>query len=97
MIAKYVRNTGHIHLMALDSRLGRATADTRPGAICYARGGTPPTIKDANAAVGYYPDPSHRRQDAAEYLRLNIEGARAAFQGTVVAAADCTPVPTFHW
>lgn len=56
-------------------RVGPRSAGARPGPICYARGGTQPTITDANAVVGYYPD-----QLIGGKMELNIEGARTAIR-----------------
>ncbi len=55
--------------------VGPRSAGSRPGPICYDRGGTQPTITDANAVVGYYPD-----ELIGGKMRLDIEGARAAIQ-----------------
>ncbi len=55
--------------------VGPRSAGARPGPICYARGGTQPTITDANAVVGYYPE-----QLIGGKMQLDIAGARAAFK-----------------
>jgi N-methylhydantoinase A len=55
--------------------VGPRSAGARPGPICYARGGTQPTITDANAVAGYYPE-----QLIGGKMRLNIDEARAAFK-----------------
>jgi N-methylhydantoinase A len=54
--------------------VGPRSAGARPGPICYDRGGKQPTITDANAVVGYYPE-----QLIGGKMKLNIDGARAAF------------------
>jgi N-methylhydantoinase A len=54
--------------------VGPRSAGARPGPICYARGGESPTITDANAVVGYYPD-----QLIGGKMRLDIDGARRVF------------------
>jgi N-methylhydantoinase A len=54
--------------------VGPRSAGARPGPVCYGRGGTQPTVTDANLALG--------RLDAAFFLggalALDVEGARAA-------------------
>lgn len=54
-------------------RLGPASAGATPGPVCYGRGGTEPTLSDANALLGYYPD-----QILGGRMTLDLEGARAA-------------------
>ncbi len=55
-------------------RVGPASAGAEPGPACYGRGGTAPTVTDANLALG--------RLDAAGFLggamRLDTAAARAA-------------------
>jgi len=65
--------------------VGPRSAGARPGPICYARGGTQPTITDANAVVGYYPE-----QLIGGKMRLNIDGARAAFKKQLGERLDMT-------
>ena len=36
-------------------RVGPRSAGARPGPVCYSRGGTEPTVSDANAVLGYLP------------------------------------------
>jgi N-methylhydantoinase A len=55
--------------------VGPRSAGSRPGPICYARGGTQPTITDANAVLGYYPE-----KLIGGKMQLDIDGARAAFK-----------------
>ena len=54
--------------------VGPESAGSRPGPACYGRGGTEPTVTDANLALG--------RLDAGGFLggdmRLDVEAARAA-------------------
>ena len=66
-------------------RVGPRSAGARPGPICYARGGTQPTITDANAVVGYYPD-----ELIGGKMSLNIEGARTAFRDHIGARLGMT-------
>ena len=51
--------------------VGPRSAGSRPGPICYAQGGKQPTITDANAVLGYYPE-----QLIGGKMRLDIQGAR---------------------
>ena len=57
-------------------RVGPRSAGADPGPACYGRGGTGPTLTDANLILGYL--------DGASFLggrmRLDIEAARAAMQ-----------------
>ena len=55
--------------------VGPRSAGARPGPICYARGGRQPTITDANAVLGYYPE-----QLIGGKMQLDIQGARAVFE-----------------
>lgn len=54
-------------------RVGPRSAGAKPGPVCYSRGGTEPTVSDANAVLGYLP-PKLVGGDMA----LDIESARAA-------------------
>lgn len=55
-------------------KVGPLSAGSAPGPVCYGRGGTEPTITDANLVLG--------RLDAGNFLggqmRLDLEGARKA-------------------
>lgn len=61
--------------------VGPASAGARPGPACYGRGGTEPTVTDANLVLG--------RLDAASFLRgtmaLDAAAARAAIAARVAA------------
>jgi N-methylhydantoinase A len=67
---------GSIAHVAAGGRLdvGPESAGAVPGPVCYRRGGTEPTVTDANLVLG--------RLDAASFLggemSLDVEGARAA-------------------
>ncbi len=37
-------------------RVGPQSAGSQPGPVCYGRGGTAPTVSDANTVLGYLPD-----------------------------------------
>ncbi|MEO0411373.1 MAG: hydantoinase/oxoprolinase family protein [Pseudomonadota bacterium] len=54
-------------------RVGPRSAGAMPGPVAYARGGTEPTVSDANVVLGYLP-PVLLGGDMA----LDIEGAKAA-------------------
>src|SRR5882672_1358703 len=54
---------------------GPESAGASPGPVCYDKGGTTPTITDANVVLGYI-NPGHLVGGA---LKLNTEKARAAF------------------
>ncbi|MCZ8375728.1 MAG: hydantoinase/oxoprolinase family protein [Beijerinckiaceae bacterium] len=60
-------------------RVGPESAGARPGPVCYGRGGTEPTVTDANLVLG--------RLDPAFFLggkmALDLEGARAAIRSRV--------------
>jgi N-methylhydantoinase A len=59
--------------------VGPRSAGARPGPVCYRRGGTQPTVTDANLVLG--------RLDAAYFLggklALDLDGARAAIDREV--------------
>ncbi|MGN7871254.1 hydantoinase/oxoprolinase family protein [Paracoccus sp. 22332] len=56
-------------------RVGPRSAGAQPGPVCYSRGGTEPTVSDANAVLGYLP-PVLLSGD----MSLDIEAARKAIQ-----------------
>ena len=64
-------------------QVGPRSAGAMPGPVCYGRGGTEPTVTDANLLLG--------RLDAASFLggafALDLEGARAALQSRI-----CVPL-----
>jgi N-methylhydantoinase A len=55
-------------------RVGPSSAGSVPGPVCYGRGGTEPTVTDANVVLGRI-DPNNFLGGA---LKLDMEGARAA-------------------
>lgn len=57
-------------------RVGPRSAGARPGPVAYGRGGTEPTVSDANVVLGYLP-PVLLGGDMA----LDVESARAAVAG----------------
>ena len=60
-------------------RVGPDSAGAKPGPVCYGRGGTAPTVTDANLVLG--------RIDPGFFLggdmRLDLEGAKAAIQESI--------------
>jgi len=53
--------------------VGPRSAGAAPGPVCYGRGGTQPTVTDANVVLGFLPS-----QLAGGTLRLDVAVARAA-------------------
>jgi N-methylhydantoinase A len=60
-------------------KVGPESAGAEPGPICYGRGGTRPTITDANLVLGYL-DPEWF---CGGTMRLDTEGARAGIEAQV--------------
>ena len=56
--------------------VGPESAGSVPGPVCYGRGGTAPTVTDADAVLGYLPAASF----AAGRMHLDIDAAREAIQ-----------------
>ncbi|MFT3964274.1 MAG: hydantoinase/oxoprolinase family protein [Sphingobium sp.] len=61
-------------------RVGPRSAGAQPGPVCYNRGGTEPTVSDANAVLGYLPP-----QLVGGDMDLDIPAARAAIEQAVAA------------
>ncbi len=59
--------------------VGPASAGAQPGPVCYGRGGTEPTVTDANLVLGYLNPASF----CGGTMRLDVEGAHAAIAATV--------------
>jgi len=57
-------------------RVGPISAGAQPGPACYARGGTQPTVTDADLVLGYL-DPGHF---LGGRLRLDVERARQSLE-----------------
>ena len=55
-------------------RVGPRSAGAQPGPACYGRGGTEPTVTDANLLLGYLPPGS----ELAGGVQLDVEAARGA-------------------
>ncbi len=59
-------------------RVGPSSAGSTPGPVCYGRGGTEPTVTDANLVLGYL-DPGA----LADGLQLDTQAARDAIERVV--------------
>ncbi|MES2666137.1 MAG: hydantoinase/oxoprolinase family protein [Pseudomonadota bacterium] len=57
-------------------RVGPRSAGAQPGPVCYSRGGTEPTVSDANAVLGYLPPVL-----LSGAMSLDIDAARTAIAG----------------
>ena len=55
-------------------RVGPRSAGSRPGPACYARGGTEPTVTDANVVLGWFPAQAR----LAGGLPLSVQAAESA-------------------
>lgn len=60
-------------------KVGPDSAGSTPGPICYGRGGTEPTVTDADLVLGYL-DPSYF---LGGKMALDMEATRAAIQTTI--------------
>lgn len=60
-------------------RVGPMSAEAVPGPVCYGRGGTRPTVTDANLVLGRFDGESRLGGD----LGLDVEAARAAIMRTI--------------
>lgn len=58
-------------------RVGPQSAGAEPGPVCYAMGGTEPTVTDANLVLGRIPPETL----LAGVVELDVEGARRAIEG----------------
>jgi N-methylhydantoinase A len=59
--------------------VGPESAGSAPGPVCYGRGGTQPTVTDADAVLGYLPVDGF----AGGRMTLDLDGARDAIQRDV--------------
>ncbi len=64
--------------------VGPESAGADPGPICYARGGTRPTVSDANLVLGYL-NPDYFN---AGEMRLDLEAARAGVRRDIARPLD---------
>lgn len=55
-------------------KVGPRSAGARPGPACYGKGGTEPTVTDANAVLGYL----HPDAPLGGKLRIDVDAARTA-------------------
>jgi N-methylhydantoinase A len=73
-------------------RIGPRSAGSAPGPVCYGRGGTEPTVTDANLVLGYL-DPA---AGLADGVTLSVTAAREAID-RVVAGPLGLPVEAAAW
>ncbi len=66
--------------------VGPESAGSQPGPACYGRGGTQPTVTDADAVLGYLPVDRF----AAGRMQLDVEAARAAIERDVAGPMGTT-------
>src|SRR5205807_6041734 len=64
--------------------VGPESAGSQPGPVCYGRGGTHPTVTDADAVLGYLPTDGF----AGGRMHLDINAARAAIAREVAEPLD---------
>ncbi len=62
-------------------QVGPRSAGAEPGPVCYGRGGTAPTVTDANVVLGYL-NPTDFCDGT---MQLQVEAARAAIEQSVAA------------
>lgn len=62
-------------------KVGPESAGAQPGPVCYGRGGTEPTVTDANLALGFLNPASFCNGT----MRLDVEGAHGAIRERVAA------------
>ncbi|MBE7556960.1 MAG: hydantoinase/oxoprolinase family protein [Anaerolineales bacterium] len=60
-------------------KVGPDSAGAEPGPVCYARGGTEPTVTDADLILGYL-DPAYF---LGGRMQLDVEGARQAIKARI--------------
>jgi N-methylhydantoinase A len=60
-------------------KVGPRSAGSEPGPVCYGRGGSEPTVTDANVVLGYLNPATF----CAGTMRLDVEGAAAAIRERV--------------
>ena len=67
-------------------QVGPESAGADPGPVCYMRGGTRPTVSDANAVLGYLNPEFFANGD----MGLDIEGAKKAIYEHIAKPMDLT-------
>ena len=92
MVAIHTIGAGGGSIVGVDSRgmlqVGPASAGAYPGPACYRRGGTEPTVTDANLLLGYV-DP---KLFWGGRLALDVEAAERAFQERVAGPLGLEPI-----
>jgi N-methylhydantoinase A len=68
-------------------RVGPESAGADPGPVCYGRGGTRPTVSDANLVLGLLSDTA---EFAGGSFRLQRKGVDEAFEEHVAGPLGCT-------
>ena len=76
----------HVPELTRALRVGPQSAGAVPGPAAYGKGGTAPTVTDANVVLGYLPSDL-----AGGEISLDVEAARAAVQ-TIADATELTDV-----
>lgn len=71
-------------------RVGPQSAGSQPGPVCYGRGGTQPTVSDANAVLGYL------QLLTGGTFRLDVEGARQALSREIGQSLGLDAVDSAH-
>ena len=64
--------------------VGPESAGATPGPVCYGRGGTRPTVTDADAVLGYLP----REGFAGGRMTLDVDAAREAIEREIAKPLD---------
>jgi N-methylhydantoinase A len=64
--------------------VGPESAGSQPGPVCYGRGGTRPTVTDADAVLGYLPAEGF----AGGRMRLDVDAAYSAIRNDVAEPLD---------
>lgn len=78
-------SVGHVPELTRALRVGPQSAGADPGPACYGKGGTEPTVTDANVVLGYLPPAL-----AGGEISLDVDAARAAVQ----TVADAMGLPS---
>jgi N-methylhydantoinase A len=73
-------------------QVGPDSAGSSPGPVCYGRGGTEPTVTDANLVLGYLSP----RTFAGGTMTLDAKGARSAIEGSIAGPLGI-PVEEAAW
>jgi N-methylhydantoinase A/oxoprolinase/acetone carboxylase beta subunit len=74
-------------------RVGPRSAGADPGPACYGRGGTEPTVTDADLVLGYL-DPDFF---LGGRMRLDVAAARRAIEARVAPSVIRTPISRVRW